>query len=640
MSRRNSVSIGGRIWRTNLAVALLIAALGAAAFLQSAPQAPIPGRLPPSSLPSTEPEQEMLSAIDGYAAGSLERSEAEAQFSQQLGVERRSATDPIQVALVSKIAGSGVQFFAATRKSHREALGKGLRSKLQQLSATKRAAARRARSRFVLPNAGAVGAPGLAALAILIMLWAASSINRNSVRRPINELVEGLKKIQHESAATLTPPGTAEFGMLTGELNAMLQRLGRASRERADELLSERATAAILGSLEDGVIVLNESSALVHINELARVILKLDPNGLIGSDFSDLAVENRRVHQLLEAGRPGHEDRTESVEFKYAYRGRDRFYAARKACWSAASGIAGTIFVLRDVTSSHDQESACAAAVGATVAALGRATPTAVAAPAPPPAHLDRDATVDAATRSNDPEAAVSECEEQPQTASAPEPSTLQLPIELAESFGPTKPPQSPAAVEAELRQLEEIEPAEEPLPAPQPSPETLHPSYESAQESAFSNGIEEESSNQEPLMLDSTVREVCARLRVQADEMGVEFVVIGADQPLAVLGDPVELLRAITGLVGEAVCHTPADGRVTVALESDYSGKLARLVVTGSGMGISAAGFGAIREVIESHCGRMVAQPDALAGVSYILELPVRTERFRLKPAEERPLS
>jgi PAS domain-containing protein len=584
----------------------------------------------------------MLSAIDGYTAGDLERSEAEAQFSQQLGVEQRSATDSVQVALVSRIAGGGVQFFRATRKSHREALGKGLRSRLQQLSATKRAAARPARRRFVLPNAGAAATPGLAALAILIMLWAAFSINHKSVRRPINELVEGVKKIQHEFAATLTPPGTAEFGMLTKELNAMLQRLGRANRERADELLSERATAAaILGSLEEGVIVLDEKNALVQINELARAILKLDPNGLIGSDFDELAAESRRVRQLLEAGKPGRGDGTQSVEFKCAYRGRERVYAASRTSCSAASGAAGTIFVLRDVSLARDQESAAAAAaVGATVAALGRATPTAVTAPAPPLTRVDQNATVGAATRSNEPGVVVSEREEQPQVASTPEPSTLQLPIELAKSSGPTKPPQSRAAVEAELWPPEQIELEEEPLPAAQPSPETLHPSYEGARECAFSNGIAEEGSHQEPLMLDSTVREVCAPLKGQADEMGVEFVVTGADQPLAVLGDPVELLHAITSLVGEALCRTPADGRVTVVLESDHSGKFARLVVTGSGMEISAAAFSSIREVMESHCGRIVARPNALAGVSYILELPVRAERLRLKPAEEQALS
>src|SRR5438128_833732 len=89
-----------------------------------------------------------------------------------------------------------------------------------------------------------------------------------------------------------------------------LARLWRSFRDRVltrppsaamidGELARERSKiAAILESVEDGLIVLDRERTIVHINEVAGAILDLSGEKLMGAQIDRLAAGRRHVHAL------------------------------------------------------------------------------------------------------------------------------------------------------------------------------------------------------------------------------------------------------------------------------------------------------------------------------------------------------
>ncbi len=91
------------------------------------------------------------------------------------------------------------------------------------------------------------------------------------------------------------------------------------------------------------------------------------------------------------------------------------------------------------------------------------------------------------------------------------------------------------------------------------------------------------------PIHLSQAIVEVCERFQLRAHAKGIELVVDVPPDGLLLRGDPVEIDRLVSNLVGNAVKYTSAGQvRVTLAREGDH----ARLTVADTGIGIPADGL------------------------------------------------
>ncbi|KRF15350.1 hypothetical protein ASG90_11600 [Nocardioides sp. Soil797] len=87
---------------------------------------------------------------------------------------------------------------------------------------------------------------------------------------------------------------------------------------------------------------------------------------------------------------------------------------------------------------------------------------------------------------------------------------------------------------------------------------------------------------------LGNVVHDVVTDLRIAAANRGINFVLDVPDNGIRVLGDRIQLLRAILNVVSNAVKFCRTDGHVDVRLSSD--GEEATLTVRDNGIGIPAA--------------------------------------------------
>jgi len=84
---------------------------------------------------------------------------------------------------------------------------------------------------------------------------------------------------------------------------------------------------------------------------------------------------------------------------------------------------------------------------------------------------------------------------------------------------------------------------------------------------------------------LDEVVDDVLAAHRIAAERAGVVLKAELPDKPVRVVGSDRALVRVLSNLVANAIAHTPAGGKVSLALGSDEDGAWARVDDTGVGI-------------------------------------------------------
>ncbi|HTR62148.1 MAG TPA: ATP-binding protein [Candidatus Binataceae bacterium] len=169
-----------------------------------------------------------------------------------------------------------------------------------------------------------------------------------ALRDRIRELAAG----DELSAAALG----RRMSMLAAEINAAIGRVSQHYAGRLSELDHERSKIdAIVESVEDGLIVLDQDRAIVHINEVACAILAMESRPAAGTVLESLAAQNPHVARLIAARRDS--DDKAPAEFKIFLRGRDHTYISRELPWTGPGDTPlGTILLLQDVTFIRDQE--------------------------------------------------------------------------------------------------------------------------------------------------------------------------------------------------------------------------------------------------------------------------------------------
>jgi PAS domain S-box-containing protein len=135
--------------------------------------------------------------------------------------------------------------------------------------------------------------------------------------------------------------------------------------------------------------------------------------------------------------------------------------------------------------------------------------------------------------------------------------------------------------------------------------------------------------------------------VRAQLTSRGLTLEVIVPDQPVPVVGDSVQLERALTNLLSNAIKFTESGGRVTVAVEA--RGGEAYLSVTDTGIGIpleeqerlfqrffrsstaqeraiqgTGLGLSIVNAIVSAHGGRIDVRSAHLEGTTFTIRLPL----------------
>jgi NtrC-family two-component system sensor histidine kinase KinB len=422
---------------------------------------------------------------------------------------------------------------------------------------------------------------------LLIVASAAFFAGRRASLRSIERMLDSLKASKLLPDETDTP--------VAPELRRILQRFETLEREklsayesRLSELDHERSkTDAIIESVEDGLIVLEQNHAVVHMNEVACAILDLDANEVEGKRLEEVSSRNIHVAKLLAATQEGADSAgNDSTEFKLFLRGRDHSYLSRNLPWMGPNGERlGTIVLLQDVTYVRDQE---------------------------------KSRTNLIATLSHE----------------------LKTPLTSltigAELLTEAIPP------EVASRQREILDTIHQDVARLNAISTDL---LDASRKSSARIGVERRA-----IMLDKTVREACRPLAIQAREKGITFEIISAeDRPIPIWGDPIKLPWVVTNLVGNALRYTPQGG--TIRMEIRREGNVARTIVSDSGPGIApdilprifepfaqfpddaahvgSAGLGLYiaKEIVEAHNGRIFARSELGHGTTFTVDIPVREE-------------
>ena len=380
-------------------------------------------------------------------------------------------------------------------------------------------------------------------------------------------------------------------GVLSVRLERLTSGLAHEQRQLLEALAGQAALAiersrvdvveAIIESIEDGLIVLDREGVIVHVNDVAGAILGCERTEALGHRFEALGANHSRYLRLCTAVRDvlAHPEREgETVEVALRHRGRDRVYVLRPAPFRDRSGgHAGHILVLQDVTRLRDQE----ARREQLMATLSHELRTPLASQRLAVELLER--------------------------ALAP----------LAGRRG-----ELVLAVKRDLERLEDV----------------AHRLLEVSRGRAMTSARERQTVDLRAVL--SHVGDVFA---LQAAEREIAFEATARGDGLTIAGDATTLTWALSNLVTNALRYTPRGGSVTIEAVADDD--TVRVVVSDTGPGIprnqreriferfvqgregpgGAAGLGLaiVRDIVETHGGRVHLESEAGRGSRFTIDLP-----------------
>jgi len=199
----------------------------------------------------------------------------------------------------------------------------------------------------------------LVAIALGIALsWAIS----NAIARPLSEVATQLREVGESNLPVrLGHQRLRELEYVAHSFNQMADRLEYYQRLNIDRLLFEKSKIeAIIQRLDDGITLIDTAGKVAHLNEVAALVLGVDPADSIGKPFEGLPSDAASYLQIREDLRRFKQDqgRERHGEITLHVRGRDRSFMVHPIRLDEGKYAIGTLLVLQDVTYVREQDRA------------------------------------------------------------------------------------------------------------------------------------------------------------------------------------------------------------------------------------------------------------------------------------------
>ncbi|MCZ7644981.1 MAG: cell wall metabolism sensor histidine kinase WalK [Planctomycetota bacterium] len=187
----------------------------------------------------------------------------------------------------------------------------------------------------------AVGAVTAALIALALGFFVARGITG-----PLGRMTGAVHAIAAGDYTQKVPvDSTHEFGELAGAFNAMAGQL----QERMQTILTDRnKLAAVLASMAEGVIAVDRDERIVHLNEAARKILRLQAGDLTGHKIWEATRTREVCDALAQAlGSDGASER----ELRLVAPPRDLYVKLHASPLRGSDGqLSGAVVIIEDIT--------------------------------------------------------------------------------------------------------------------------------------------------------------------------------------------------------------------------------------------------------------------------------------------------
>lgn len=186
-------------------------------------------------------------------------------------------------------------------------------------------------------------AAGIASIVALILGF----LHARRITRPVLEMAQAAKALASGSYETRIEQASGdELGVLAQAFNAMSRDLRSTLATLGDD---RNKLAAILSSMEEGVVAVDHNERLVHMNQAAARMLKADPRQALDRPLWEVV----RLHEVSEAlsATLEHEAPVHRVLRLPAAGGKDRTLELHATPLATDDGrLIGAVIVLDDVT--------------------------------------------------------------------------------------------------------------------------------------------------------------------------------------------------------------------------------------------------------------------------------------------------
>ena len=175
------------------------------------------------------------------------------------------------------------------------------------------------------------------------------------ISRPVTELKKAALQIAEGNYEVQVPAsGSAELALLAEQFNQMAEKLRKYHEMNIGKIIAEKLKSeAVIQSVDDGIIVVDETLVINDINPKAALIFGVHKDDLLGKHFFE-TVRDERLFQLLkqsvESGEAPLPKEGEDI-FTIAYEdGSQHYQFSIMPMRSSSQAIQGVVLVLRDVT--------------------------------------------------------------------------------------------------------------------------------------------------------------------------------------------------------------------------------------------------------------------------------------------------
>lgn len=195
---------------------------------------------------------------------------------------------------------------------------------------------------------------GISILLVILIILKGSE----TIIKPILELNKKAEAISEKKySERITVNSKNEVGILAESFNKMAEKLSEFEKSNIDKLLAEKKRAeAIVKSMHDGILVLNELNNVILINFVSEELFGVSEKNIIGKNINDIADYNNLIRNISQdlkddTKKAGENDKEEKY-FRISFKEKEEYFLKEiiKVFDEGNKNFLGSIILLKNIT--------------------------------------------------------------------------------------------------------------------------------------------------------------------------------------------------------------------------------------------------------------------------------------------------